>query len=471
MREQGFFPVASVGAIALIVLVFVRPQEFMPALEGLPLFNIAFGISVLGCLVELVLGRLRTLPVPLLGLVGAWIGWSLLVSSFRLGVGNGFSIWLTSIIYQVIFMGAVLLGAQTFRRLRTVAVVIITIAVCLSGVMIHQSQQDFTCIQFRMEENGAIDSSNGEADGRSCENVFDCEKNAPDPKASYGCERAGLMGSFTIAGRIRWRGRLADPNEVCVFLGAALALAFGLHAGATSAWRNVGLAIVLGLTGMTAVLSQSRGGLLVMLVVCAIPFVRRYGLRGIAVACFLVSPLFLFGGREGAEAEESANERISLLYQGIDVVKADPIFGVGVDAFRDYVYPPMTAHNSYLLAAAELGFFGMFLFVSMLYVAFKIPLTIVAAPPDELDPKLFGFALGLASAMMGTAVGIFFLTMDYHPLPFILFGLSGALYGTVRGTAPEFRVTYSFKEMAWVAVFCGALLTFLYAYTRIRGIS
>ena len=61
MTDRGSFPLASVGAIALIVLVFVRPQEFMPALEGIPIFNVAFGISVLGITLEMVLGQPPTI--------------------------------------------------------------------------------------------------------------------------------------------------------------------------------------------------------------------------------------------------------------------------------------------------------------------------------------------------------------------------------------------------------------------------
>ena len=50
-------------------------------------------------------------------------------------------------------------------------------------------------------------------DGRPCETASDCRENAPVPDGNYRCERAGPLSTTTIGGRVRYRGSLADPER------------------------------------------------------------------------------------------------------------------------------------------------------------------------------------------------------------------------------------------------------------------
>src|SRR5581483_6811753 len=53
-----------------------------------------------------------------------------------------------------------------------------------------------------------------------------CRKDANDPLANYHCERVGPLGTSTQGGRVRYRGSLADPNELALMTCLALPLAF-----------------------------------------------------------------------------------------------------------------------------------------------------------------------------------------------------------------------------------------------------
>jgi O-antigen ligase len=317
-------------------------------------------------------------------------------------------------------------------------------------VCIHQSEQEAQCIVIDTRGMLGERSGEGEPDGRSCDNAYICEKEGRE-HVTYACEKVGLFGTFSEGMRVRWRGTLGDPNELAVALGAIMPLMFAFGANAK---RKLLGALVLGMLGVAlwcVVLTGSRGGQLVILTVLGFYFVRRYGAKGAIAGALLALPVLLLGGRAGEEAESSSVERIQLLYEGMDMIKASPLVGVGTGEFFEHTSNHMTAHNSYVLAAAELGLPGSLLWMMLVYTSVKIPFVVAIRPPTEMDPRLRSFALALVVSFAGILVGVFFLSFCYKALLFIFFGLSGALYGAAKKANPRFDVGVSFKEIGRVA--------------------
>ncbi len=195
-------------------------------------------------------------------------------------------------------------------------------------------------------------------------------------------------------------------------------------------------------------------------------FVRRYGHRGILLGAMFALPVLLFGGRAGEEADSSSLERIGLLYEGMDMIRAYPVLGVGVSQFMDHAFGAMTAHNSYVLAAAELGLPGCLLWTMLVYVSVKIPWVLAMRPPVGLDPRFRPMALALVVAFAGILVGVFFLSFCYKAVLFVYFGLSGALFAAARAECPEFDVRVSAREVFRVATADAILLAFVFVYSR-----
>jgi O-antigen ligase len=229
----------------------------------------------------------------------------------------------------------------------------------------------------------------------------------------------------------------------------------------------VGALLAAGL--VTVVLSESRGGQLVVLTVLGLYFIRRYGIKGIVVGVALAAPLLMFGGREGSEAEASAQERIELLYDGIDMVKEHPFTGVGIGQFQEHMANHLTAHNSYLLSAAELGLLGCLIWSLIVYISIKIPFLVASRPPILLDKRMVTFATALCVSYAGMLVGIFFLSFCYKQWLFMFFGLSGALYASVKQAHPEFVVRVGWKEMAWILAGDVMMLVAIYGYSRLKA--
>jgi len=150
---------------------------------------------------------------------------------------------------------------------------------------------------------------------------------------------------------------------------------------------------------------------------------RKFVLGGIIGGGFAAAVFALGPSRLGliSISEASAYSRVELWYQGIMMIKSNPLFGVGFNMYMNDL--PQTAHNSYILAAAELGFVGLFFWMALIYCSYK-GLSIVQDKSIELRP----YAYGLQSGLIGFCSAAFFLSRTYVIIPYMLFALSGSLF-------------------------------------------
>jgi O-antigen ligase len=173
------------------------------------------------------------------------------------------------------------------------------------------------------------------------------------------------------------------------------------------------------------------------------------------------------GGRSGEDAEASSLERLGALYDGADFFKQSPIFGLGHNQFIENYF--ITAHNSYLLSASELGLPGIILWFALVWSSVKIPWEVAFRPPWGMDPRLYPFSIALITSFAGIMVGIFFLSFTYHPMLFVYYGFCGAYYGAVKRSAPHWDVKMGQKDWTWVSVAATLTITVIFVYTRIKG--
>jgi len=138
--------------------------------------------------------------------------------------------------------------------------------------------------------------------------------------------------------------------------------------------------------------------------------------------------------------ESSAFGRVELWYGGIQLLKSSPLFGVGYDMFMEEL--PQTAHSSFILAAAELGFLGLMAWVGLLYSSFK-GLSII----QENDERLYNYALGLQSSLVGFCAAAFFLSRTYIILPFMLVALSGSLMYVAHSRNKNLNFAFTRKDL------------------------
>ncbi|MDE2027578.1 MAG: O-antigen ligase family protein, partial [Candidatus Omnitrophica bacterium] len=225
--------------------------------------------------------------------------------------------------------------------------------------------------------------------------------------------------------RITWVSIFNDPNDLALTFAVASGIVLAFIFGRVNFLQRIFAVALLGYLFYGIYLTNSRGGLLALMATVffyAVIRTRKFFLGGVigvlgAIAVFAFGP-----SREAllSAQEASANGRLQMWYQGVLMLKSNPLFGVGYGMFTNE--EPLTAHNSYVLAFSELGFVGFFLWMALIYSSFK-SLALVL----NHDERLKTYALGLQSGLVGFCAAAFFLSRTYVILPYLIFALAGSL--------------------------------------------
>lgn len=257
----------------------------------------------------------------------------------------------------------------------------------------------------------------------------------------------GWTGAQMIQGRITYLGFLNDPNDLAMVLlmGLPMALYVANTARIFLVKWTYRAAAALAIYGVY--LTNSRGGVLslgaMMLAYC----IMRFGLwRGLLVLPVFVSALVVLGPSRGGEIsadEESAAGRVEAWFEGFQMLQSHPLFGVGYNNFLEHHV--RTAHNSFVLAIAELGIIGYYVWLSnmVLTVAMlvRIERTKQLAPHGKpADPtnwqEVHSISRVLLYGMIGGLVSSMFLSRSYTVVWYVHIGMVVAVFQLARRLWP-----------------------------------
>lgn len=192
----------------------------------------------------------------------------------------------------------------------------------------------------------------------------------------------------TIYGeRVAGVGILGDPNDLALTLVMALPLAIALLCAERGFYKRLTLAAVIVALVAGVMASASRGGYLGLATVFFLEGYDRLRGRKLRLAytiCYAVvglvaiNALFAARGASLSELSEegSAMNRRGAWVAGLRMLTAHPLTGVGLYQFPERVddFAPrwmeqhgLTAHNSLVLVAGELGLPGLFFFCALLW--------------------------------------------------------------------------------------------------------
>ena len=442
------------GIALLIIFILARPQEFFPLLQRVPFLHLFTAFAVIGYVIDVRLRRLQPVATNSLPWVGGLLLWAIICTAYGQPdqlVGRIIEMAILFALY-----GTIAHGIQRFRSFQLVAGVLAITCVFIATVCAHQGFSGMQCIGGE-EQDGAIE---GEPDGRECETAESCRGPDAEPGREYRCEHVGMFGTYSVEERVRYRGDLKDPNEVALTIcagGMALLIGFAL--------RKRGLGRTLAIGGVVVVViavaqTQSRGGLVAAMLVPGVYLVRRYGI-GILVPCIAIAlPIMMLGGRSGEAADTSTQMRYEAWAAGIGMWHHSPIFGVGAREFTQHHY--LTAHNSFVLTLAEMGFIGMFLFVTVIFLCFKtlvVGLATLKDVPGSRGAQHWGMAL--LAGMAGILFQINTLSFAYHPVLWMYIALVGGWYLAVRQHHPQLEVKVTFANAVALLIGCALYATVL----------
>jgi O-antigen ligase len=271
--------------------------------------------------------------------------------------------------------------------------------------------------------------------------------------------------------RLRGLGVLGDPNAYAQYLLSIVPMLF------VSAKKKLGMQwlIILPLLSLLVYgifLSRSRGALLALVVLVGLLVRERMKAvaAGVASAVLLVSLLALnfAGGR--AVSVSGGMDRLDLWSDGLGMFLRSPIWGGGYSSYPDNFR--MTAHNSFILGASELGLVGYFFWMGLL-VTVIWQLQMVVAEPSFVTPErieLKRWAKAVLYALYVFLLTGFFLSQTYDALLYLLLGMGSAIASYASELTGRTDFLPKKNWIVWTVGLCLGSIFLIYIMVRLRAV-
>ena len=372
--------------VLYILIIFIRPQEWITPIKNFPLVDVTAVITILITLMALRVQKLKIPRVPenflMIGFFFAAL-MSHVAHTYLGGVISAFQ----EVGKIVIFYFLVVIIINSKKRIEALGWILVLSAAFMAVGGILQYYRGFGF-------GGVV------------------------PLAQYEMIRVVGYGIF------------GDPNDLGLFFAMVFpfALAFVFE---KRGFFSMALAGICGATIIWATwLTNSRGSTLALFMAIVVFFRRRIkGFKWILAtfAAVIIMATFLPSRLSAGLFDTSTENRIYFWGIGNRLLKENPIFGVGHRMFMEHA-DWRAAHSSIINCYAELGLFGYFFWVGLLYIVI-IGLWKLKLHCKDRDNEYKVESLLLNDALLAGLIGYLiaglFLTRTYI-LPLYLFIALGA---------------------------------------------
>jgi len=312
--------------------------------------------------------------------------------------------------------------------------------------------------------------------------------------AGWNMEHPYLLATREDTGevfcRLRGLGEINDPNDFGQLMACVIPLIF-IFWRAKKMLRNFVFVILPACVLLFGIfLTHSRGALLALMAIVIVAARRRIGTLPallLAGGLFIGAMALHFTG--GRDISATAGEDRTVLWgEGLQILKAHPLFGVGPGNMPEYTEEYLTAHNSLVVCAAELGLFGLYFWSMFLFSTVRDAL-MTASPgkvsegePIVAEEGIFAQAtrkieavdkadvnrLGrlLILSLTGFLVAGWFLSRAFVMTLYLLGGMTEVVYGMAlrRGMiAPRLRLS---RVLVYAAGLTVSLVIMMYIMLR-----
>jgi O-antigen ligase len=438
-----------------LFLTFVRIPEIYPELAP---WRIMLWMSVISLAVSVFqwfIAKVKpTLKAPqFLWLAGfLWmVAFSLLMKGWFGGIIEAFQDWVSTLTAFTL----IVLNVTTLRRLRIVAGLLV-----LCGVILVS--QGLAALHYGiMAEQLIFAQTLFAADGTP----LLAEDDSATPYGG-GEEFSG----FAVLPRIRNLGFLHDPNDlaqVLLMLLPFLFLAWRKERRIRSAFLTLPVAGFL-LYGVY--LTRSRGGLVSLMVMLLLALRERWGKVKAAIITGVLGGAFLALNVAGRSMSDGSSVgRFDAWTEGIMMVRSSPLWGIGYGLFMEHHI--QTAHNSFVLAFAELGLVGFYFWMGLLVITLTELTLLVRLPQTDPHTELYrrwGRATRLSLLVFLTAS--FFLSRTYIPTLYLLLAVAIAVTDLARRSNIGFRSLSLLHYARHTAYWSAGMLVVIYGLIKLQAL-
>jgi O-antigen ligase len=391
------------GLLIYIVMLFVRPQDFVPSLERLRVMLLLAAVILLTFFIHKVI---RREPISFFATRQHILLFILLVLVPVSEIANGLvaEAWDSLNEFLAVFLLFFLIVSITddFDRFRKVCwlLVFCTTLISINGIVMH----------FR---------------------------------------GVGLAGTTPVEGtRVRWIGIFGDPNDLALTINSFFPfILMSLFDPGVGRLKKLLLVAAAAVAVLTLFWTNSRGGFIAFVAIIGVFAIKRWGvLKGIAVgAVFMAAALLFAPSRMGniSPYEVSAAGRVNSWIDGLVMLKSNPVFGVGFLNFEKHA--TLSAHSAFIQSMAELGVVGYFVWMALVSMCFFD----IHAVSRTLDYPYAKYARILQLSFIGFLVSAVFLSQAYMPVLYILAALiTHVVNSPVAGRSfPRFLSPWEFAKV------------------------
>jgi O-antigen ligase len=285
--------------------------------------------------------------------------------------------------------------------------------------------------------------------------------------AVAGVTVASLAVQHTIDGRLMGiqKGILENPNDLAINIAINFPLCMAFMFAAKGGLRKVAWAFGLMCMLYAVVATYSRSGMIAMLITAAI-CVWEFGVKGqrillvlsagiigiVALGIVLITPKYFARvetmihdtpeasqeqGTLLSHAQGSVGAREQLLKDSLKTALHHPLFGVGPGNFPAVAGGWHVAHNTYTEIAAEAGFPAVFLFLWLLVASWRKIRRVQKLPAYALNGDIRLWSAALAAGLAAYIAGSAFASTEYNLFPYFMVGYICALYNIATNPIEE----------------------------------
>lgn len=381
------------AVVVFSLIYFVRPEDFIPGLDVLPIAKIAGGIALLA-LIFVVPAQQRNKPTIELKVLLLLLAHMVLCIPFAAWRGGAFDTVMNKFSKGVIVALLIYMVVTSVNELRKLlAIQAGTVAlVTVASVFVHHTKF-----------------------GR-------------------------LMGIQ--------KGILENPNDLAVNIAINFPLCIAFLLAAKGAGRTLFWVVGLAFMSWAVVATYSRSGMLAMSLAVAISL-WEYGIKGkrvmllmsagivavIGVGVVVATPHYLTrmesivrGNIVDSGDRGSLEQRGQLLKDSLLIMVEHPLFGIGPGNFPSYTQTWLVAHNTYAELGAETGLPGLILFLILMGLTVRKIKRVRQLPGYQSSEDIRLWTSGLWAAMAAYIAGAICGSTEYNLFPYFMVGYVCAVY-------------------------------------------
>lgn len=414
------------GLLIYLILIFIRPQDFVPTVKGLPLVAVVL-VSLIVCSLFQTIGgkRINFKGTPQNNLMIAF--WIIIVLS-TLSVK-----WLPYTLTTFIDWGTVvftyfliifIINSQKKLMISVWAIVLCVTVTAILGIL--------------------------QAHGRDVTGI--------------GLSHDGRITGVGIFG----------TNQLALTIVFILPFVFGLFCLAKSFFARILLCGIWGAYCYAIYLTGSRAGMLFgasVPLLIAVVFTRRNIVRiiGIVFTVLSVVACSYFSSRldtiSSYQEDSSAMGRIDVWGAGLQALKNAPLLGIGKGQFNTDNFE-RAPHSSYVEAVVELGLVGFFIWLGLFYFSLKRLRLIDIHKGGIVDDQTRIISKSLQVSLYAYLLGSLTSGNTYYPTLYILFALVVAVQQLTNSDIFKEQPLSAFRDLWNIAAIEFAVILLIHYLVR-----